>query len=257
MTDVYNYLQYTVALIAHSRFGSKFVVKGGTALIAKLIENRATAFYRQTSDIDLHCDAISVWEDFCENILSILNDNEDGYLYTLLKRRCQRGSVQTSDSLSLCIKDGNTTHSFKIDMNVKSNRIITTVFSPVLEINTYDLLTMLSDKIVAVSSNYVFRRIKDLYDIMVISSLSDFQFNEIVEHIQLKHPNAQLQDMLTKEHAPEIQHAYEKYTSIRNKPDYTELVLSAYVFLEPFYVQERNEALYWSKEKAEWLVVSK
>ena len=175
MQDIYEYLRYTANLIAASEFGNQLVLKGGSVLISKLIECNRLDLYRLTTDLDIHCDKKEVWIAFYTNIENILNNNDRNYIYRVEKRRSEIKGLETSDSLRFSLNDSGTIVNFKIDMNIKSNRIITVECSPILNMNTYDALTMLSDKIVAVSSDKIYRRIKDLYDITVFASLlSDF-----------------------------------------------------------------------------------
>lgn len=42
-----------------------FALKGGTVLIARLIENNRLDLFRRITDIDIHCSNKEVWDNFC------------------------------------------------------------------------------------------------------------------------------------------------------------------------------------------------
>ncbi len=254
--DIYKYLVDTANLISQSRFGNKMILKGGSVLISKMIENSRLDLYRKTTDLDIHCDKRGVWIDFYTNIESILNNNNIGYVYKIIDRRSTKKGLDTSDSLKFELYDSNmgTKINFKIDMNIKSNTIITCDYSPILKMNTYDALTMISDKIVVISSQKIFRRVKDLYDLCVIISLYDLKYSDVMQHIKVKHNGAELRNMLTQENFDAIEHAFSKYDGIANKPDILVMVGLAQTFLQPIYYSKNvSSDMIWSKEKSSWI----
>lgn len=143
MQAIYEYLRYTANLISTSPFGNKLILKGGSVLISKMIECGK-------EDLDIHCDKTEIWVAFYNNIENILNNNDRGYVYKIIKRRSQEKGLAQSDSLVFTLNDQGAIIRFKIDMNIKSSRIITVDYSPILNMTTYDAYTMLSDKIVVV-----------------------------------------------------------------------------------------------------------
>lgn len=254
MNDIYKYLKETANLISESRFGNKMILKGGSALISKMIENNRTEFYRKTTDIDIHCDKKEIWIDFYTNIENILNSNKLGYNYKIIKRRSLEKGLDTSDSLQFELTDRNIGQSFKfkIDMNIKSNSVISCEYSPLLQMNTYDALTMLSDKIVVVSSCKIYRRIKDLYDLCVLASMYNFKYSDVLKHLNVKHPGIKLTNMLVFENFNNIEHAYNMYNGIENKPDIEVLINLATCFLQPLYIGV-NEEMIWNSRSSEWM----
>lgn len=247
------YLRYTANLISQSRFRNKMILKGGSVLISKLIECGREDLYRLTSDLDIHCDKKEVWIDFYNNIEDILNNNSAGYIYKIIKRRSETKELDTSDSLTFTLNTNNKTVTFKMDMNIKSNRIITVDYSPILNMHTYDAYTMLSDKIVTVSSNKIYRRIKDLYDIAVLASLYNYKYSEVTEHIKIKHPGVVLENMLMPCYFENLEHAYNKFEGIRNKPDIRYLVSYCTMFLEPMYINYNQGDLLWNTKTLNWI----
>lgn len=253
MDDIYGYLRYTANLISQSHFHNKMILKGGSVLISKLIECGREDLYRLTSDLDIHCDKKEVWIEFCNDIEDILNKNDRGYVYRITKRRSEIKGLNDSDSLTFSLEDHGKIVKFQMDMNIKSNTIITVDYSPLLQMNTYDAYTMLSDKIVVVSSNKIYRRIKDLYDILVLASIFDFKYSELVKHINIKHPNVKLKNMIVPDNISNIEHAYNVFSGIRNKPDIRYLLNYCLIFLEPIYLGYNQGELIWNTQQVKWL----
>ena len=249
--EQYNILRYTINLISNSVYGKYLIIKGGSALVSKMLELNHFEYLRKTSDIDIHCDKKEVWEHFCSDIESILNNNQDGYIYRLISRRADTKGFDTSDSLKFEIKYNNSSFIFKMDMNIKSNAIIFVEYSALLNMGTYDKYTMLSDKIVVVSSKKIYRRIKDLYDICVLASLYDFELSYVYTILNKKHPNVSLQCMLNPANYESIKHAYDKFQGIDNKPVFEYVYTLASIFLEPIY-KGVNTNLVWRKDFSSW-----
>ena len=254
LENIYNYLVDTIRIISNTDFGALFVLKGGSVLMSKLHECNRNDLGRLTRDIDIHCESKEVWINFCRNIENILNNNSFGYIYKLVGRRSTDIDLDASDSLKLILLDTrlNKEVHIKIDMNIKSNSIITCEYSIPLNMYTYDFYTSLSDKIVVVSSEKIYRRIKDLYDIAVIANISDLSYSNIAQHIRVKHTNAELKNMITQENISKIDHAYNAYKGISIKPDMNSLLSLASRFLQPFYVNYQGELL-WYHNQLSWI----
>lgn len=255
MTDIFDYIMYTINIIANSYFSNKFVLKGGSVLIARMIEHNRKDLYRMTSDIDIHCDSSDLWVHFRDNVENLLNNNGDGVHYTLLRSRALEKGLVDSDSLLFEVTHGDKHAKFKIDMNIKSNNTITVEYSPYLKMNTYGPYTMLADKIVAVSSRVVYRRAKDLYDIFVLASLYNFRYSCIMRSISVKHPRATLTNMLCDDESiKNIEHAYSLYEGILYRPTILDLIGVNRIFLEPIYYGCDHD-LVWNNKMALWQFV--
>jgi domain of unknown function (DUF1814) len=254
LDDIYKYLVDTANLISQSRFSDKMILKGGSVLISKIIENSRLDLYRKTTDLDIHCDKREVWINFYTNIESILNSNKLGYVYKIIDRRSQRKGFDKSDSIKFSLSDTNCNKAieFKIDININSNTIITCDYSPILNMTTYDALTMISDKITVVSSQKIYRRIKDLYDLCVLISLYDFTYYDVIEHIRKKHSGVKLENMLLSNNFSSLEHAFSKYEGISNKPNIMTIISLAQAFLQPIYCSNKVDML-WKKEISAWV----
>ena len=252
MQDIFSYLTTTIQLLSQTQYSRYFIFKGGTALVTKMVEQNRLDLYRLTTDIDIHCDKYAIWQDFCNNVESILNRNNLNYVYKITKIR-NTSNISSSITFELYDNNINTVIQFKMDMNIKSNNIITVEYSPMLGVNTYDASTMLADKIVVVSSSKVYRRIKDLYDIFVIISLKQLKFSDIQAHIKIKHPNVELTNMLIQSNFEDLKHAYDKFQGITNKPDFYSLIFIIKNFLEPIYAEYKGD-LVWNNTNLRWYI---
>lgn len=254
MTDgqIFEVLRNTVQTISESPYGRVFVVKGGAALICKMIESGNERLIRKTTDIDLHCNSKEVWSRFLKDASVILNSSRNGYTYTVEKvRSIEKGKLGLSDSIKIRVNTQVGECSIKIDMNLKSNRIITVEYSPILNMNTYDRYTMLADKIVAISSKSIYRRIKDVYDIYALSIMGCYRSYDIIEHIDVKHGGKVLENMLTYENYEAISHAYKAFSGIVNKPGINEVLGIVSSFVSPIYESETQ--LEWNNQIGAWV----
>ena len=250
--EQYEYLRYTINLISRSKYGRLLFIKGGSALLSKMLESGFDSYFRKTTDIAIHCDKKSLWEEFCENVVVLLNENDRHYRYELISRRADTKGFQSSDSLKFKLYDNDIVFDFRMDMNIKSNSIIFVEYSTKLNMNTYDsYTTMLSDKISVISSEKIFRRIKDLYDLHVLLIMYNFELNKIWEIMAKKHKDAELVNMLTYEEYDKLNHAYERFRGIDNKPDFSYIFAIAELFLTPVYNEDRD--LLWDREAQSWL----
>ena len=251
--EVYDLLVSTANIISKTPYARVFALKNGSALMSKMFEYNRADMFRRTTDIDLPCGSKDLWLRFCNECEQLLNAS--GYArYRLLKRRSETKGLDTSDSLTfeVTLKDGRCTK-FSMDMNIKSDIIVEVSFDSVLNMRTYSEYTMVSDKIVVVSSNKIYRRIKDLYDICVLASLYSFRLDKIVFILQRKHESSfrSITNMLTYENMPDIQHAYKKFSGIANKPNIIVLLDIAQRFLYPFY-NGVSDGYIWNNRRCLW-----
>lgn len=254
--EIYGLLTYTLHLISMSRYGPYFVVKGGTALMDKVLDKNMGQLFRKTQDIDLHLSNKAIWISFLADVSTILNSNQHGIKYEVTKVRSidkLKGNLDKSDSIDLLVTPPNRDSiKIKIDMNIKSDDIIGIELSNRLNMKTYDLLTMLTDKLVVASSPRIFRRVKDMYDIVVISCISDFYIDSIYKMLKLKHGHEYLSGCyITSEYSDMLSHAYSKYDGILCNVLAEQLRSMAHAFYTPIYLKEHN--LLWKSSMQKWV----
>lgn len=245
-SQMYEILRHTINTIGDSIYGDCFILKGGSALMSMLVEEGKTEYFRATKDIDLHVFEISDWKSFKSNILHILNNNNHGIVYDFIESRPK--CTETSDGVVLISHSQIGDMKFGIDMNVKAANIITISYLSSLSLRTYDKHTMLSDKIAAISSKTIFRRVKDVYDICVLSQLDCYASDDILDALLRKNPSFFESgcNMLVYENMESLAHAYNKFYGIEQKPEFENVVGLCTKFLVPIYRKERG--LLWDGE---------
>ena len=92
-----------------------------------------------------------------------------------------------------------------------------------------------------------------MYDILVLASIFDFKYSELVKHINIKHPNVKLENMIVPDNISNIEHAYNVFSGIRNKPDIRYLLNYCLIFLEPIYLGYNQGELIWNTQQVKWL----
>lgn len=111
-----------------------------------------------------------------------------------------------------------------IDLSVRQNRFCSHYISYVNEVSITgaSLSKMLSDKIYAISGQNVCRRMKDVLDIYVMSYITKINTDEL--HQIWRETGRQLGNFEAyKTQVKELNEAYNKMKSIRNKPDFIEV----------------------------------
>lgn len=255
---MYNFLLSTANIISKTKYARFFALKGGLVLMSKMFEFSRMDLFRKTSDIDIHCSSKDIWVSFCNECEFILNSSDyaktNRLTYRLVNIRSKSKGLDTSDSLSFEVSTmSGDIIKFKIDMNIKSDSIVEISFDNILQLNTYSEYTMMSDKIVTVSSQKIYRRIKDLYDICVLASLYRFELGKLTRVLKTKHSIElrNLTNMLKAENMSDIYHAYNSFKGIINKPDITVIMDIAQKFLCPFY-NYIETGLIWDNRSCLW-----
>lgn len=133
-----------------------------------------------------------------------------------------------------------------IDLSVRQNThsVPYTSYINGVTITGASLEKMLSDKLSAVSGEHIYRRVKDLLDIYVMSFISEFQIVEIYD-IWQKTGRIPGDFSHFRNHKTEISQAYDRLKGIQNKPEFSELYNRLSVFLKPFYEKEQHLDLIW------------
>lgn len=199
--------------------GRNVVLKGGLALLDRIIICNP-GLERVTRDIDLSIADEGTYDIIFSNILVIFNDNNIGLTFVINKHRGRRGAGEGYD-FDVSTSYGSK-HKLGIDMQIAQNGVIFTVPGNNIRLATYDSYSMLVDKISAVSSERIFRRTKDIYDIYALSILQDYSLNELVYRIMLKRPELRENAICMFRHdtIEKLAYAYDKLDGINMKPDF-------------------------------------
>lgn len=92
---------------------------------------------------------------------------------------------------------------------------------------------MLVDKIRVISTRKVFRRVKDIVDVYILSSSKGIKLEKIQDILQ-EYKNDLGNFSAFIERKDDLEHAYEKLKGITNKPSFSEVYTQVKIFLMPF-----------------------
>ena len=103
---------------------------------------------------------------------------------------------------------------------------------------------MIADKVAAISTEKVFRRIKDVVDLYYISKVFEFNATDVLQ--TLKNSERALEDFNGFLHRPEdLQHSYEKFRFAGdvNKPDFEDVYRSVKTYIKGVLPKEKKRDL--------------
>ena len=109
---------------------------------------------------------------------------------------------------------------------------------------------ILADKISVLSSNYIFRRMKDMVDVYALTHCVEVQTGEIFDIYDKTKRELQPFDAFLNR-APELEHAYNKLSGVEGKPDFEIIYSYLNKFLIPFIQKDYNNKI-WDSKKELW-----
>lgn len=230
------------------------ILKGGTALMDRVLAVKPE-MYRMTEDIDLHIKTEEAYNKIFSNIENILNDNNLGLIFKVTGHR-ERSGTGERFKLEVTKPDG-TVFKAKIDMQVGVSYQVDTEFGVRVKSLTYSNYSMLADKISVISSDRLYRRSKDLYDLYILTRLYDYDMEKLIRIIMLKRHEliTSYTDMFTPENLPAIEQAYSKFRNVLEKPDFCVIYKHVTAFIYPIYKRFEGDTTYktWNKELMKWI----
>lgn len=232
-------LEDVIQSLSNSEYRDYIVFIGGAALLKRLDSS-----FRRTTDIDISVEGMDVWDHLVNDLEYILNNNTKlDIVYRIIKRRGNK--YHNTDSLRLT---ANNEIEFKIDMNVRKTLLKVELSDGTI---TYGLGELLSDKLSVVFSKQVFRRLKDIIDLVEIADNYDFR---MVDFLSLELDKNKL-DINYLHDVSEIQHVYKKFKGVKNPLLWEEFYAKALNFIDPIYysiMEGYPKPLYWDKQKGGW-----
>lgn len=134
---------------------------------------------------------------------------------------------------------------FTMDISMKQNPY-TSNYKTVngVEFVGASLQKMLADKIQCASTNYIFRRSKDLYDLYLLSIVAGYTTYDVYNiWTSMNKVIGDFDGFINR--VDELKHAYEKMKNIINKPQFETVYERVYTFLNPF-ILKTNINLTWN-----------
>lgn len=144
---------------------------------------------------------------------------------------------------------------FRIDIRVHNNIFVTKYVVNNLTFLGSSPTKIVSDKLVVLSSRFLKRRVKDMYDIFVLSSIWDFSLADILNITE--HSGNSLGDFSTFLNSVDgkdgLRHAYSKLTGLTTKPSFETVYTACKVFARPLIMGSGPLQNYsWSARKSIW-----
>lgn len=204
-------------IVELSKEDAPIIFKGALALKELLyLNNHSIKIVRKTTDIDAN------WiDDYDEKrIINIIERavKNVNYNYSVELVRLPDKNV----SMGINILDENNIILSKIDMDIKDNPFY--IICEVNDVNVKysDINKMFSDKLMVISNDHVFRRIKDILDIYLI--INNFKINRQCINSILEYDNKKLGSFKTMlGNKTLIKNGYDKLKGIDNKPDFEDI----------------------------------
>lgn len=146
--------------------------------------------------------------------------------------------------LNTCMRIG-------IDLNVAPMHIISIDYTDTFNIPTYDIYTMLADKMAVMCNRVIFRRIKDLYDIYVILHLADISYAQLRQRVERKRPGVVSQSnyMLLPEHYDNLRHAFTQFKGIEQHHDFDSIISVVSYFMTKYM---KGDVVIWDHNQLIW-----
>lgn len=195
------------------------VFKGAMVLNLALRENNPSKVERLTRDIDGDWVGEFPAMEEMESALRSAVKKVDSSLDIRASR-----SFGERKSAGFMIERKNGEKVASVDLSVRQNQFCSSYISYVngISIEGASLSKMLSDKVYAVSEESVFRRVKDILDIYVLSFITEIEPDELYQI--WKETNRELGSFEAfKSRNSELKEAYDKMKGVKNKPDFFEV----------------------------------
>ena len=237
MTSSFEFLYQVLSILGSSKLRNSIVLKGAASLTLSVLASNSTLLPRSTRDLDFHIATPQDLKTFVALVEPVLNNNILGWRFKL-----EKSDLRSSTSWSGLFRCS-TGDTLKMDVNVSSMGSFAIILDANIGLNRYSNLTMLSDKIFAISSKNIFRRVKDVYDIAILAQLESYRSGDILDALRNKRPEffETGKYMFTPENMEAIKHAYDKLDIARGannviiKPPFETLVTLITTFLSPIY----------------------
>ena len=222
------------------------VFKG--ALIKNLIlaEHGYNEIYRETTDID--CNWIGTpppMNILVDTVNQSLGDLQNKY-YAAAKREY---GEKKSAGINIIEKNADTLIT-EIDISMKPVTGSKIYYYGEMSIKGVLANEILADKITVLSSNYIFRRTKDIIDVYALAHCVEIQTREIFDIYDKTKRELQAFDAFLNR-MPELEHAYNKLTGVEGKPDFEIIYSYLNKFLIPF-MQKNYGSKIWDSKKELW-----
>lgn len=240
--------------------GTKATLKGATLL--SIISNQKVSKFRQTQDLDM--DYAGIYDELILDLTRALRKSSKATVFSHIET-----TRLVDTSCSLTVYSRNNSILCEIDAQFKNNKRPVIYKVDNYEVKGQSIYYIITDKLTVVSDNglKLSRRVKDLYDLFIISYLDSYTTTDIALAVTDKNSPKKFYDVIGNfnglvNHSDRskkgIYYAYSKfdlaYTTDSysvEKPDFNTVVHRVLHFCEPFIMQSK-EHLIWNPKKGVW-----
>lgn len=216
--------------------------KGSMVLKACLVEKGYINDTRHTVDIDAnwYSDIMPTAEQMTESLQKALNTHNislDVSLYRMYDKGKSAGFELIERSTGEAL--------FSMDIDVNRPEIPAKIYEiEGLKFRGVAPSQMLADKVSAISTDKIFRRIKDVVDLFYISKVFDFDKKEIIQAIENSDRALDTFDGFL-HRTDDLKHAYEKFRFSGNikKPQFDEVYCTVKRYIKDILPNRRNKDL--------------
>jgi len=242
-------IQKELAHLLHQligRYGNDIVIKGAFSLILNAAEKYPAINDRMTMDIDFYLR--QKFSDFLKDLKVSGISVYSGESYTFEKLR----TPKKNSAGRIAATQGDI--EIMLDVQIDDYPYPATLESKGLQVAVTKPVSIVIDKLDAISKAKVVGRPKDLYDLYVVSLLYGFKFKEILDHPDFK-ISENFENFI--EDWEKIAVAY-KLSDIISKgvrPDFDDLYIRVKEFASPFIVKDEllTQELEWNITDGLWV----
>lgn len=218
---------------AMSKMGYPVVFKGAMVLHALTLNTPINTF-RMTEDIDADWVGLTITnEELYFKISNAVSSLGIPNLYVIQKKNFKVGMSAEFHIMQKGVEDV----LFTMDIGVKNNNhhLVYKLPSGVSFLGSHPN-KIFADKVSAISTRKVYRRVKDIYDMYLLSHISGYRIKYIHEALldagrELESFNEFLNDPMKPKG---LEYAFERMRSVENKPNYQEMYARVLRFIAPF-----------------------
>jgi hypothetical protein len=225
--------------------GMPVVYKG--AMITKLIlrENHYDEVSRETQDIDFNWTSPNLPS--TEQLKEMLNRALAGFGMTAAMKR----EYGEEKSAGFRIFDAKGFKKLSIDIEMRAVTYSRTYQYENVTFSGVTPISVIGDKINAISSDKLCRRTKDLVDIYALAHCVKIQKSELHKYwMKENRPIGTFKTFMNRRE--DVEHAYNKLRRVIGKPGFRELYEYLNAFLAPF-IEPTPSSEFWDNKKSAWV----
>ena len=248
-----------LAHMLHNRCNDALILRGSLSLNVRVAEKAAFDECRLTEDADFYLRESLSFHKFYKIVNEVVADAFGKTMFTEIRRtptKRSSGSVDVFDGI-------NRLFSFDVDLRVPGVTI--QYNSELFSGELIELEALVADKVDAISTERVLVRLKDVYDLYLVSKYFEIEYDKVKNYYDGIPKNERKQQMRIegalfsafKEKYDELHELYLQQDEIIYKPEFEKVYLGARAILKPFLTvsdEIRDSHAIWSPKGQTWVI---